>query len=158
MAEQSEKELLKKKAKALWSDKRTYANRLVLSGAAMFAACFTFIFFGPFEMVAFGGRYLVYTYLDVMWLLLGAMAAVQPTFKDSLESCLTQIVGVFLGGLAGILLVSLPLYPLVAVGIGMVLVITFYNLFHIRYSPSLPCFIVVMVCTTPATLMIWSSW
>ena len=45
--------------------------------------------------------------------------------------------------------VSLPLYPLVAVGIGMVLVITFYNLFHIRYSPSLPCFIVVMVCTTP---------
>ena len=34
----------------------------------------------------------------------GAMAAVQLTFKDSLESCLTQIVGVFLGALAGVLL------------------------------------------------------
>ena len=85
----------------------------------------------------------------LIFAMLGAMAAVQPTFKESLESCLTQIVGVFLGGVAGILLVSLPLYPLVAVGIGMILVITFYNLFHIRYSPSLPCFIVVMVCTSP---------
>ena len=73
MAERSEKELLKKKAKALWSDKRTYANRLVLSGAAMFAACFTFIFFGPFEMVAFGKDSFDFTYLDVIWLLLGAM-------------------------------------------------------------------------------------
>ena len=85
----------------------------------------------------------------LIFAMLGAMAAVQPTFKDSLESCLTQIVGVFLGGLAGVLLVALPVNPLVAVGIGMVLVITFYNAFRIRFSPSLPCFIVVMVCTTP---------
>ena len=85
----------------------------------------------------------------LIFAMLGAMAAVQPTFKDSLESCLTQIVGVFLGGLAGVLLVALPLPSLVAVGIGMILVITFYNVFRIRYSPSLPCFIVVMVCTSP---------
>ena len=85
----------------------------------------------------------------LIFAMLGAMAAVQPTFKDSLESCLTQIVGVFLGGLAGVLLVALPLPSLVAVGIGMILVITFYNMFRIRYSPSLPCFIVVMVCTSP---------
>ena len=44
MAEQTEKELLIKKAKALWADKRTYTNRLILAGAAMLAACFTFIF------------------------------------------------------------------------------------------------------------------
>jgi uncharacterized membrane protein YgaE (UPF0421/DUF939 family) len=56
---------------------------------------------------------------------------------------------VFLGGLAGVLLVALPLPSLVAVGIGMILVITFYNMFRIRYSPSLPCFIVVTVCTSP---------
>lgn len=85
----------------------------------------------------------------LIFAMLGAMAAVQQTFKDSLESCLTQIVGVFLGGLAGVLLVALPLPSLVAVGIGMILVITFYNVFRIRYSPSLPCFIVVMVCTSP---------
>jgi uncharacterized membrane protein YgaE (UPF0421/DUF939 family) len=85
----------------------------------------------------------------LIFAMLGAMAAVQQTFKDSLESCLTQIVGVFLGGLAGVLLVALPLPSLVAVGIGMILVITFYNAFRIRYSPSLPCFIVVMVCTSP---------
>jgi len=89
------------------------------------------------------------TVSKLIFAMLGAMAAVQPTFKESVESCLTQIVGVFLGGLAGVLLVQLPLNPLVAVGIGMILVITFYNIFRIRFSPSLPCFIVVMVCTTP---------
>ena len=36
-----------------------------------------------------------------------------------------------------------------AVGIGIVLVITLYNSFRIPYSPSLPCFVVVMVCVTP---------
>ena len=85
----------------------------------------------------------------LIFAMLGAMAAVQPTFKESLESCLTQIVGVFFGGIAGVLLMQLPVHPLVATGIGMVLVITFYNAFRIRFSPSLPCFIVVMVCTTP---------
>lgn len=76
MAEQSEKELIIKKAKALWADKRTYGNRLMLAGSAMLAACFTFIFFGPFEMVAFGINSLEYTYMDVIWLLLAAMAGV----------------------------------------------------------------------------------
>lgn len=85
----------------------------------------------------------------LIFAMLGAMAAVQPTFKESVESCLTQIVGVLFGGVAGVLLMMLPLNPLVAVGIGMILVITFYNLFRIRFSPSLPCFIVVMICTTP---------
>lgn len=76
MAEQSEKELLQKKAKALWGDKRTYTNKLVLSGAAMLAACYTFIFFGPLEMVAFGGNSFIFTYQDVIGLLLAAMATV----------------------------------------------------------------------------------
>lgn len=85
----------------------------------------------------------------LIFAMLGAMAAVQPTFKESLESCITQIVGVFFGAVAGVLLLLLPLHPLVVTGIGMVMVITLYNAFHIRFSPSLPCFIVVMVCTTP---------
>lgn len=79
----------------------------------------------------------------------GAMAAVQPTFKESKESCLTQIVGVFLGALAGVLLKMLPMPQLLATAIGIVLVITIYNVLNIRFSPSLPCYIVVMICNTP---------
>lgn len=85
----------------------------------------------------------------LIFAMLGAMAAVQPTFKESLESCVSQIVGVIFGALAGVLLELLPLHPLVATGIGMVLVITWYNALRIRFSPSLPCFIVVMLCITP---------
>lgn len=85
----------------------------------------------------------------LIFAMLGAMAAVQPTFKESLESCLTQIVGLALGGLASVLLLMLNLPMLPATGIGIILVITIYNALRIPYSPSLPCFIVVMVCTTP---------
>ena len=85
----------------------------------------------------------------LIFAMLGAMAAVQPTLKDSVESCLTQIMGVFFGGLAGVLLLSLPIPPLVAAGIGVILVITLYNACSTRFSPSLPCFIVVLLCTTP---------
>lgn len=82
----------------------------------------------------------------LIFAMLGAMAAVQPTFKESVQSCLTQIVGVLFGAVLSILLLSLPLPPLVNTGIGMVLVIALYNMFHIQFSPSLPCFIVVMLC------------
>lgn len=85
----------------------------------------------------------------LIFAMLGAMAAVQPTFKDSVTSCLTQIVGVLFGGLVGIILLAMPIPSLTAAGIGIVLVITLYNVLHIRYSPSLPSFIVVLLCTTP---------
>ena len=85
----------------------------------------------------------------LIFAMLGAMAAVQPTFKESVASCLTQIVGVLFGAAAGLLLRLLPGPDLLAVGIGMVLVITLYHSLRIPYSPSLPCFVVVMVCITP---------
>ena len=98
----------------------------------------------------------------VILAMLGAMAAVQPTFTESLESCLTQIVGVFFGALAGIVLLALPLPPLVATGIGIVLVITAYNGFRIRFSPSLPCLIVVTLCmggeTSPVAYAVGRIW
>ena len=83
----------------------------------------------------------------LIFAMLGAMAAVQPTFKESLDSCLAQIVGVLFGALVSLVLLMFPLPPLVATALGMILVITLYNTLHIRYSPSLPCFIVVMMCT-----------
>jgi uncharacterized membrane protein YgaE (UPF0421/DUF939 family) len=85
----------------------------------------------------------------LIFAMLGAMAAVQPTFKESVASCLTQIVGVLFGAAAGLLLRLLPGPDLISVGIGMVLVITLYHSLRIPYSPSLPCFVVVMVCVTP---------
>ena len=47
--------------------------------------------------------------------MLGAMAAVQPTFKESLESCVTQTAGVIFGAAAGVILVALPTGPLTSV-------------------------------------------
>ncbi|MBQ6840054.1 MAG: FUSC family protein [Oscillospiraceae bacterium] len=85
----------------------------------------------------------------LIFAMLGAMAAVQPTFKESLESCLTQIIGVIFGALMGIILLALKLPSLVVTAAGIILVITLYNALHISFSPSLPCFIVVMLSTTP---------
>ena len=79
--------------------------------------------------------------------MLGAMAAVQPTFKDSIESCLAQLVGLVLGAAAGILLTALPISSITATAIGIVLVITLYNTLGIHYPPSIPCFMVVTICT-----------
>lgn len=85
----------------------------------------------------------------LIFAMLGAMSAVQPTFRASIEVCLTQIVGVICGALAGVLLLTLPIGQLTATGIGIVLILSAYNLFHSRLSPSLPCFVLVTLCTTP---------
>lgn len=85
----------------------------------------------------------------LIFAMLGAMAAVEPTFKESVESCLTQIAGVFFGAAVAVLLLALPIPALVATGIGIVLIITLYNLLHIRFTPSIPCLILVTICITP---------
>ncbi len=82
----------------------------------------------------------------LIFAMLGAMAAVQPSFKESLESCLSQVIGVLFGAAMAILLQALPLHPLVCSGIGMILVITLYNGIGIRFSPVLACMIVVSLC------------
>ena len=79
--------------------------------------------------------------------MMGAMAAVQPTFKDSMESCFAQIVGAVIGAIAGIMLLALPISSITATAIGIVLVITLYNTLGIHYPPGIPCFLVVTLCT-----------
>ena len=81
--------------------------------------------------------------------MLGAVAAVQPSFKDSLDSCWAQIVGTVTGGIVGNLLLLTPLPTIVITAIAVVVVITVYNLLHISYAPSLPVLVVVILCTTP---------
>ncbi len=85
----------------------------------------------------------------LVFAMLGAQAAMEPTFKASLESCLTQIVGVMFGALIGIVLQMMPIPGLLAAGIGIVAVITLYNAFGIRFSPGLPCLIVMLLCMDP---------
>lgn len=84
----------------------------------------------------------------LIYAMLGAMGAMEPTFKASLEACLTQILGVFCGAWIGIFLQALPIPGLLAAGIGIVVVITLYNVFGIRFSPGLPCLMVVSICTS----------
>ena len=84
----------------------------------------------------------------LIFAMLGAMAAMEPTFKASAQSCLTQIVGVMFGALMGIVLGFLPIHHLAAAGIGIVAVITAYNLLGIRFHPGLPCLVVVTICIT----------
>lgn len=117
-------------------DKLRIGMRTVKTTAAVILSMIIVNFFGT-------------TASKMIFAMMGAMAAVQPTFKDSLESCLSQIVGVLLGALAGVALRALNLTPLLSTAIGIVLIITFFNSFHIRFSPTLPCFILVMVCVTP---------
>lgn len=83
----------------------------------------------------------------LIFAMLGAMAVVQPTFKESIAACVTQIVGVIFGALAGVALVALPTGPLTSVLLGVIFIITVYTLLPSAFSPSLPCFILVMVCT-----------
>ena len=94
--------------------------------------------------------------------MLGSMAAVQPTFKDSLESCLAQLVGLLLGAAAGILLLMFPISSITATAIGIVLVITIYNTLGIHYPPSIPCFLVVTLCTAtdiePVSYILGRTW
>lgn len=85
----------------------------------------------------------------MIFAMLGAMGVMEPTFKRSMEACLTQFVGMFFGATLGVLFLYLPLPWQLCVGIGIVLVITLYNVFGIRFSPTLPCLIIVIMSITP---------
>jgi len=86
---------------------------------------------------------------SVVFGMLGAMGAMQPTTKASLDSCATRTLGVLFGALTGILLVWLQIPPLLATGLGIIAIITLYNTLHITYSPIIPCIIVVLLCNIP---------
>ena len=98
----------------------------------------------------------------LIFAMLGALNAVQPTFNESLESCLTQIVGVFLGAVAGWLLMLTGLHPILASCIGIIFVLILYNGLKIRYSAGLACIIVVSMCldgeTRPFTYALTRIW
>lgn len=68
-----DREQMMKKLKALWTDSRNYKSRLLIAGAVALAYGFTFLFFGPLELVAFGSDSLDYGWRDAIWLLTGGL-------------------------------------------------------------------------------------
>ena len=83
---------------------------------------------------------------NLIFATIGALSAMGATFKESLESCFSQIAGVIFGVIAGVLLLSMHMPPLLASGIGVIIVITFYNILHLKISPTLACIVVVTIC------------
>ena len=87
-------------------------------------------------------------YSNLSVAMLGAIAAVQPSFRESVYTGMSQIVGSAVGLAIGILLLQLPSDHIVTTGISVVFVILLYNVLHITYSPSLPVLMVVILCTS----------
>lgn len=101
---------------------------------------------------------------NLIFATIGALSAMGATFKESLVSCVSQIAGVVFGVIAGVLLLSLHMPPLLASGIGIIVVITFYNVLNLKFSPTLACIVVVTISnlsdTTPfiyAAERIWDT-
>lgn len=132
--------------KQLWNDKfqyfRTHYKRVRIGLRTIKTATAVII---SMLIIAFMGL----NSSKMIFAMLGAMATMEHTFKESLEACLTQIVGLIFGTMMGLLLWMTPIPHLIDAGIGIILVITLYNMFQIRYSPALPCLIVVTMCTIP---------
>ena len=82
----------------------------------------------------------------MVFAMLGAMSAMENTFKQSLEACMAQFVGMILGAIVAAGLSFVPIHSLLTVGLGVVLIIVIYNVLGIYYSPNLPCLVIVMSC------------
>ena len=85
----------------------------------------------------------------MIFALIGALSAMEPTFKGSVRNCLTQICGVVFGAIFGVLVSRLPIEAMWDIGLGVVLIITAYNFLNLTLSPALPCIILVTVCANP---------
>lgn len=85
----------------------------------------------------------------MIFALIGALSAMEPTFKGALRNCLTQICGVVFGAIFGVLVSRLPIEAMWVIGLGVVPIITAYNFLNLTLSPALPCIILVTVCANP---------
>lgn len=88
---------------------------------------------------------------NIIFATIGALSAMGATFKESIQSCFSQIAGVMFGVLAGVFLLSMHMPSLLASGIGVIVVITFYNFLRLKISPTLACIVVVTICNLTST-------
>ena len=86
---------------------------------------------------------------ELIFAVMGAFAAMEPTVKKAFRGCLAQFTGVAIGVLLAILIRSAELSGVVSAGVGIILIMATYQLFHWKSSPVLPCLILVTICTKP---------
>lgn len=82
---------------------------------------------------------------------MGAFYAMEPTFKASVRSCLAQISGVVIGVILAVFLELADLPGIVTAGVGIILTMAIYQIFRWRTSPVLPCLIFIILSTSPET-------
>ncbi len=85
----------------------------------------------------------------VVFATIGAISAVAPTFKASLEACLTQICGVVVGVLLAVCMLSLNIPTMIVVGVGVIFILSAYQYFQLKLVPVLPCLVLVNICLNP---------
>ena len=116
--------------------KRIHIGRRTLKSAiAVIVALMVVSMFGTTSMTS-----------RMVFAMLGAMSAMENTFKQSLEACMAQFIGMILGAIVAAGLSFVPIHSMLTVGIGVVVIIVIYNVLGIYYSPNLPCLVVVMSC------------
>lgn len=85
----------------------------------------------------------------LIFAVMGAFSAMEPTVKKAFRSCAAQFSGVTIGVLLAILIRAVNLSGVVSAGVGIVLIMATYQFFHWKSSPVLPCLILVTICTNP---------
>ena len=86
---------------------------------------------------------------ELLFGVMGAFSAMEPTIKASIRGCAAQFTGVMVGVILSLILGTLSVPGVVAAGIGIILVMATYQLLHWKSSPVLPCLILVTICTNP---------
>ena len=86
---------------------------------------------------------------ELLFGVMGAFAAMEPTFKASVRSSIAQITSVIIGVLLSLTMRAMNVPGVVAAAIGIILIMAMYQLMHRKSSPVLPCLILVTICTKP---------
>lgn len=86
---------------------------------------------------------------ELIFAVMGAFSAMEPTVKKAFRSCAAQFSGVAIGVLLAILIRMAELSGVVSAGVGIILIMAVYQLFRWKSSPVLPCLILVTICTKP---------
>lgn len=74
-AQQKVNSKFRKKLTALWKDDRKYKTRLLIAAAASFVCCFTFLFFGPVEIIVGSDSSVLFTVFEVTPIIAAVSAA-----------------------------------------------------------------------------------
>lgn len=86
---------------------------------------------------------------ELLFGVMGAFSAMEPTFKSSVRGCVAQISGVVVGVVLSLLMRFWELPGIAAASAGIILIMAAYQLLHWKSSPVLPCLILVTICTKP---------